>query len=74
MTLWARIMGMLIPRRSDPSEIAQSREIARRISERADQLNESLQKYHRASDPFAALMADLYNRDQLSRIHRGPDR
>jgi len=74
MTLWARIMGMFRPQRADQSEADQAREIARRISEASDQLNENLQKYHRARDPFAALMADLYNRDQLSRIYRGPDR
>lgn len=69
---WLR--EMFIPSHSNPAEVEQARELSRRISERADELNAHLQKYHRARDPFAAMMADLYNRDQLSRIYRGPDR
>jgi hypothetical protein len=74
MNLWARIKEIFLPQRADPTESREAREIARRIGERADQLNENLQKYHRSRDPFAAMMADLYNRDQLSRTYRGPDR
>lgn len=51
-------------------EVQQAREVAARISDRADELQENLKVYQRAKDPFAAMMADLYNRDQLSRIHR----
>lgn len=52
-------------------EVQQAREVANRISERAEALQENLKVYQRSKDPFAAMMADLYNRDQLTRLHRG---
>lgn len=68
---WTEIMKVFGFNREIGPEVQQAREIANRISERADELQEHLQVYQRAKDPFAAMMADLYNRDQLSRIHRG---
>jgi hypothetical protein len=55
--------------RDTDSEVA--RELAYRISKRADEISEHFKGYQRARDPFAAMMADMYNRDQLSRIHHG---
>lgn len=74
MNFMSRLREWMFPRGDVPVETAEARELARRIGERADELTDNLQKYHRARDPFAALMADLYNRDQLSRTFRGPDR
>lgn len=71
--MWQRIKAAFLRRREEPVEAIQAREIARRIGERADALNDQLQKYNRARDPFAALMADLYNRDQLTRLHRSTE-
>lgn len=60
--------------REPPSEAVQASVIASRITEKADDLRDHLSKYQRARDPFAALMADLYNRDQVDRIWQGPAR
>lgn len=58
----------LLPKREIAPETVLSREIAQRIAEKAEIIQESLQVYHRSKDPFAAMMADLYNREQVSRI------
>lgn len=58
--------------REEEPETVEARTLANRISERADALTEHLSTYQRSRDPFAALMADMYNRDQMNRIHRGP--
>jgi len=70
MSRWDWIKGAIGLQRDTPVEVTESREIARRIGEHADTLNEHLKTYQRSRDPFAALMADLYNRDQLSRLHK----
>lgn len=57
------------PREPEP-ETKIARELSQRISVKADQLSAHFQNYQRARDPFAAMMADMYNRDQLSRLHR----
>jgi hypothetical protein len=57
------------PRPRDP-EAEEARDLANRISRRADELTNHLKTYQRSRDPFAAMMADMYNRDQLSRLHR----
>lgn len=59
-------------RQGPPPEVSQAREIMHRISKHVEVLNEHLKTYQKAKDPFTALMADLYTRDQLSRVHRGP--
>jgi hypothetical protein len=70
MTLleWIRSMFRK-PREPDP-ETKIARDLSRRIAAKADALSEHFQGYQRARDPFAAMMADMYNRDQLSRLHR----
>jgi hypothetical protein len=57
--------------REPAPEAVQARELVRRIEEQADFINGQLKSYQRSRDPFAAMMADMYNRDQLNRIHRG---
>ena len=52
-------------------EAERARELSERIGQAADQITSQLKQYQRARDPFAAMMADMYNRDQLSRLHRG---
>ena len=47
-------------------------ELADRISDHADEIKDKARKYIRSRDPFAALAADLYNRDQVSRLWKGP--
>jgi hypothetical protein len=63
-----RMMGFF--RREPEPETTVAREVSQRISQKADELSEHLKKYQRARDPFAAMMADMYNRDQLSNLHR----
>lgn len=58
--------------REPPSEAIQSKALANRITEKADTLRAHLSHYQRSTDPFAAMMADLWNRDQIDRIWRGP--
>lgn len=69
MKLLKRVLEMLWKREPDP-EVKEAKELRDRIAEKADALNTHLQTYHRSRDPFAAFMADMYNRDQLSRLHR----
>ena len=57
------------PREPEP-ETKIARELSRRISSKADALSDHFSRYQRSRDPFAAMMADMYNRDQLSRLHR----
>lgn len=64
---WLKMFG----RQREPApETRVARELSRRISEKADQLSAHFQEYQRSRDPFAAMMADMYNRDQLARLHR----
>jgi len=49
-----------------------ARSLAQKISERADDLTEHLSTYQRSRNPFAAMLADMYNRDQVERIFHGP--
>ncbi len=74
MKVWDWLMRLLWRKQEQPPEAVLARELARRIGERADQLNNHLKGYQRARDPFAAMMADLYNREQIDRIHKGPNR
>jgi hypothetical protein len=60
--------------RTIPIEVMQAKAIAAEISREADNLNEHLAEYKKARDPFAAMLADLHNRDQVSRIWRGSAR
>ena len=64
------IMKLLGRKREPEPETEVARQLAQRISVRADALTEHLKGYQRSRDPFAAMMADIYNRDQLSRLHR----
>jgi hypothetical protein len=57
-------------RRAPEPETIIARELAQRIGVKADELSEHFRNYNRSRDPFAAMMADMYNRDQLSRLHR----
>ena len=66
---WMRMLFSSRRRDVEP-ETKIARELAQRISTRADELSEHFKGYQRARDPFAAMMADMYNRDQLSRLHR----
>ena len=70
MNLLGWIKRMFARRREPEPETKIARELSRRISVKADALSEHFKTYQRARDPFAAMMADMYNRDQLSRLHR----
>lgn len=72
MTILRRMMEMFWQQRPVEPETTQARELAQSISAKADALQGQLQKYNRSRDPFAAMMADMYNRDQLNRMHLGP--
>lgn len=70
MSLFRWVADML--RRHDPpTEAIEAKVLAARISHEADRLNEHLSQYKQARDPFAAIMADFYNRDQVGRIWQG---
>lgn len=60
--------------REIPVEAIQSQALAQRITERADDLQQHLSRYKQSRDPFAAMLADFYNRDQVSQIWHGPPR
>lgn len=70
MIFWDRLMSLWHKREAAPEALI-ARQLAQSISDRADALTEHLETYKRAENPFAALMADLYNRDQLDHLHRG---
>lgn len=63
MSLWSH--------REEPPEAREARDLSQRISHHADVINERLAHYKKSRDPFAAMMADMYNLDQISRIYRG---
>lgn len=67
------IRELLFSRREDAT-VQEARELAHRISAHADAIKNGAEKYIRSRDPFAALMADMYNRDQVNRIYRGNER
>lgn len=64
------LMKLFGRKREPEPETEVARQLAQRISMKADELTETFRGYQRARDPFAAMMADMYNRDQLSRLHR----
>lgn len=70
MKLFEWIRRLLHRRREPEPETLVARELAKRIETKADQLSEHFKNYQRSRDPFAAMMADMYNRDQLTRLHR----
>jgi hypothetical protein len=70
MSALERLIELLWQPKPRSTEAAMARDLSLRIGQRADELNEHLKTYQRARDPFAALMADLYNRDQLDKLHR----
>lgn len=74
MSLWDRMMFLFGRNRTEPPETVRARELSRSIAEKADALTQHLQNYQRSRDPFAAMMADMYNRDQVERIYLGPPR
>jgi len=71
MKAYIRWLMKLFGRKREPEpETEVARQLARRIGVKADELTEHFRGYQRSRDPFAAMMADMYNRDQLSRLHR----
>lgn len=63
-------MTLFGKKRSPEPETLIARELSQRVGAKADALSEHFRGYQRSRDPFAAMMADMYNRDQLSRLHR----
>lgn len=57
-------------KRQPKPETEAARQLAQQISVRADALTEHFMGYQRSRDPFGAMMADIYNQDQMSRLHR----
>lgn len=70
MNILRRLFGI---KREPAPEAMVARVLAESIGRRTEKINQHLQTYQRARDPFAAMMADMYNRDQLARIHRGSE-
>ncbi len=67
----ARWVARLFRAARPAPEAIEAKAVAARISRTADRLNSRLSEYKKARDPFAAMMADFYNRDQVDRIWRG---
>lgn len=58
--------------RTEPvKEAVEAKALSANISRTADRLNSRLLEYKKARDPFAAMLADLYNRDQVDQIWHG---
>ena len=47
-------------------------EKTRSVGRQADEVNQLLQKYVRAEDPFKAFAVDVFERGQEARTHFGP--
>ncbi len=62
-------MALFFRREPEP-EAATARDLAQRIGIKADELNEHFQSYQRSRDPFAAMLADIYNREQMARLYK----
>lgn len=71
MSIFRLIKNTLFVRRPQGDEAKQSREIVERISQRAEELQANLKVYQNAKEPLVAMVADLYNRQQVSRIYHG---
>lgn len=65
--LWEKISGSPHRHRMADRVI----EAADDLVESANSLREQLRPYEDAPDPFIALMADLYNKRQVSDIYKG---
>lgn len=50
-------------------EAQRAKELSVSIARKSEEIQANLRVYQRAKDPFAAMMADLYNKDQLTRVH-----
>lgn len=61
-------LGFLRKKRERAPEVIKARELSASIAEKAEAVQESLQVYHRAQDPLAAMIADLYTKAQVARI------
>lgn len=55
--------------RPKPPESERAKELSVSIARKSEEIQANLRVYQRAKDPFGAMMADLYNKDQLSRVH-----
>lgn len=58
----------LRPKRPAAPEAVLARQLSESIAKKAHAIQVSLHAYSKNEDPFAALLADIYNRDQVSRI------
>ncbi len=70
MSIVDKLKKLLKMNREIPPEAAQVKELSERIVSHADSLTKQLQVYQRSRDPFAAMLADVYNQGQMSRLHR----
>ena len=70
MALFDWFKELLRRKRPEVPEVLQSRELSKSISEKTEILQERLKVYHKSHQPLAALIADLYTRDQVSRIYK----
>lgn len=57
-----------LPKREKSTDVLLSQEITQRIVVKAEKLQESFRAYQCTRDPLSALMADLYNQDQVARV------
>lgn len=72
MTLLSHVMRRLgFPDTRQPDVTDQARSAVDQIKETTAELDERLKPYLRACDPFAAMVGDMYNLGQVSRIYKG---
>ncbi len=66
------IKDHVVPRRpSDEEKLAELMRLADEIQDTTTRLQKKMRLYARSRDPFAALLADVYNQRQIDNIYRG---
>lgn len=70
MSISTWFVNLLKSGRTVHPEAAQIKELTERITTHADILTAQLRVYERSRDPCAAMLADVYNNGQISRLHR----
>lgn len=66
MGFWSWLLKL---NRPAPPEAKQAKELSISIGRMSEEIQANLRVYQRSKDPRAAMMADLYTRDQVSRVH-----
>lgn len=74
MTLRDRVKAMFGFGRKEPDVTDQALQAVRDVKQTTAELDEKLKPYLEHHDPFAAMVGDMYNLGQISRVYRGPEK